>query len=135
MNWEFPRAGKQYATFARVPLCRACGYPYVPPGVGGGCCSVRCTHYLETASHPVLGDPLFGPHQSMLCRGGCGLRFDSRGIVLCPECWDRSRSKAGSEISAPDRVTGADGKSEAFTPARHDEPIRSDRDPRSRCFW
>jgi hypothetical protein len=120
MNWTFPRAGKQYATFARVPICSACGGSFVPPGFGG-CCSVRCTQYLEVARHPVLGSPMFGPQQNMLCRGGCGVRFDSRGINLCVECWDQSRT---TEVATP----------AAPRPARTYGPD-SDRDPRSRCIW
>jgi hypothetical protein len=122
MNWEFPRAGKQYAAYARIPLCRACGNPYVPPGYDG-CCSVRCTQYLEVARHPVLGDPLFGPQQNMLCRGGCGVRFDSRGINLCPNCFFKSRP-GSNEVVTP----------AAPRPVRHDEPI-IERRPRSRCLW
>jgi hypothetical protein len=122
MNWEFPGAGKQYATFARVPLCKACGNPFVPPGYGG-CCSIRCTQYMEVARNPVLGDPLFGPQQPMLCRGGCGLRFESRGINLCPDCYFKARP----------------GSNEAATPVAP-RPVRtygpdSDRNPRSRCLW
>jgi hypothetical protein len=119
MNYPFPRAGKQYGSYARVPLCRACGNPFVPPGFHG-CCSERCVEYL--AIEPVLGDPMFGPHQSMLCRG-CGLRFESRGLVLCPECYFRSRQ----------------GSNEAATPAAP-RLVRtygpdSDRNPRTRCLW
>jgi hypothetical protein len=71
---------------------------------------------------PVLGDPLFGPQQSMLCRK-CELRFDSHGIVLCVDCWDRSRSTEAVGVG-----TGL------AAPVRHDGPI-NDRNPRSRCIW
>jgi hypothetical protein len=135
------RLGSNYGEYARIPLCRGCGNPFVPPGVDG-CCSVRCTQYLASRQ-PVLGDPLFGPQQSMLCRGGCGLRFDSRGLVLCVECWDRSRSNDRDLATFQDRKvdglpTERVGK-EAATPAvprpvRHDEPI-NDRNPRTRCHW
>jgi hypothetical protein len=114
-------SGKQYGEYARIQICRACGNGYVPPG-SGGCCSVRCVSYLEVARHPVLGDPLFGPQQSMLCRG-CSLRFESRGINLCPDCFFKSRP----------------GSNEAVMPTAP-RPVRtygpdSDRDPRSRCHW
>jgi hypothetical protein len=130
------KLGSNYGAYARIPLCPACGNPYIPPGYDGHC-SVRCISYLAASRQPVLGSPMFGPHQSMLCRGGCGVRFDSRGLVLCVDCWDRSRpTKAGSENAERDRVAGGDGKSEALTPrpVRHDEPIQ-DRNPRSRCHW
>jgi hypothetical protein len=134
MTWTFPRAGKQYGAYARVPICRACGNPFVPPGFDG-CCSVRCVQYLAVARQPVLGDPLFGPQQPMMCRG-CGLRFESRGIVLCPDCWDRSRSNeaeagvgVGAGLAAPE-VTPV-----TPTAVRHEAPI-SERDPRSKfCHW
>jgi hypothetical protein len=132
------KLGSNYATFARIPLCRACGNPYVPPGFAG-CCSVRCTQYLEVARHPVLGDPLFGPQQNMLCRGGCGVRFDSHGINLCPDCFFKDRAavigpaeaRPGSVTPEVTPVTPTPGPP---TPVRHDELI-IERLPRSRCHW
>jgi hypothetical protein len=109
----------------RVSICRACGGGFIPPA-HGNCCSERCVHYLAIASVPVLGNPLFGPQQPMLCRGGCGLRFESRGIVLCVECWDRSRSST--------EAVGVGVGPGLAPPARHDGPI--DRAPaRSLCHW
>jgi hypothetical protein len=113
------RLGSNYDAYARVPLCSACGNPFVPPGYAG-CCSARCVLYLEVARKPELGNPLFGPQQPMTCRG-CGLRFEGRGLTLCPECWDRSRSNEAATPAAP-------------RPVRHDEPIK-DRNPRTRCHW
>jgi len=106
----------------RVSICRACGGGFIPPA-HGNCCSERCAEYLAIASEPVLGDLMFGPHQAMLCRGGCGLRFDSRGITLCPDCFFKARP----------------GSNEAATPAaprpvRNDGPI-FERNPKSRCLW
>jgi hypothetical protein len=111
----------------RVSICRACGGGFIPPA-HGNCCSVRCCRYLEVAREPVLGDPLFGPQQSMLCRGGCGRRFDSRGINLCPACWERSRSD-GSELPRSEEATAG------CHATRHDEPSIDRAPARSLCHW
>jgi len=126
--------GSDYGAYARVPLCRACGNPHVPPGVNG-CCSQRCVDYLEVARQPVLGDPLFGPQQNMLCRGGCGVRFDSRGLVLCVDCYFRAHPPSECEIvTKPLGHPYGRGAEVGLAPARTYGPT-NDHNPRSRCFW
>jgi hypothetical protein len=126
------KLGSDYGAYARVLICKACGDGFIPPA-HGNCCSERCGRYMEVARHPVLGDPLFGPQQNMLCRGGCGVRFESRGINLCPDCYFKDRAAVIGPAEAHP------GSNEVMTPvaprpARHDEPIQ-ERDPRSRCHW
>jgi hypothetical protein len=137
-TWTFPRAGKQYGAYARVPLCRACGNTFAPPGYSG-CCTTRCVQYLQAASQPVLGDPLFGPQQPMLCRGGCGLRFESRGINLCVDCWDRSRSVSTGVTCVPTlrKFAQSPASTEAAPadPARHDDEAIDRAPARSLCHW
>jgi hypothetical protein len=117
------RLGSNYDAYARVPLCRACGDPYVPPGLAG-CCSVRCTQYLEVAREPVLGDPIYCQRDEPIKCWGCEVSFRSSGLRHCPECFFKARP--GLVTSEVPPVTP--------TPVRHDEPIQ-DRDPRTRCHW
>jgi hypothetical protein len=90
MTWTFPRAGKQYGAYARVPLCKACGGPFVPPGYDG-CCSVRCTQYLEVASQPVLGDPMFCQRDEEIRCWGCEMRFRSEAEDFAEFQWLKER--------------------------------------------
>ena len=118
------RLGSNYDAYARVPICHACGNPFVPPGYDG-CCSVRCVQYLEVARQPVLGDPLFCQRDEPIKCWGCEVSLMSRGLRVCPECWDRSRSTE-AEVGV--------GVGTGLTPVRTYEPIK-DRNPRSRCHW
>jgi hypothetical protein len=123
------RLGSNCDAYARIPLCRACGNPYVPPGAAG-CCSVRCTHYLEVAREPVLGNPIFCQQDEPIRCWGCEVSFMSRGIRYCPECYFKTRPQAVPEVSSvPDSYAPG-----TPTPVRHDEPI-NDRNPRTRCQW
>jgi hypothetical protein len=124
MTWEFPRAGKQYGAYARVPICRACGNPYVPPG-DDGCCSVRCVRYLEVAHQPVLGNSLYCQRDEPITCWGCQLRFRSSGLRVCPECVGLLQFPTG---------VGCNNRAEVTPVIRHDAPI-SDRNPRSSCLW
>jgi hypothetical protein len=139
-------SGKQYGAHARVPICRACGNPFVPPGYDR-CCSVRCVQYLEVARQPVLGDPLFCQRDEPIKCWGCEVSFISRGIRYCPECWDRSRATEAVGVGtglAPatracriDRVEKSSADNFCHSRAifvRTYEPIK-DRNPRSRCHW
>jgi hypothetical protein len=121
------RLGSNYGAYARVPICRACGSGFIPPAHGGAC-SERCVAYLVIASEPVLGGPMFGPHQSMLCRG-CEMRFESPGLVLCPECYFKARPTPNFL-----RKGNSTGQDRAAIGADKFEPIK-DRNPRSRCHW
>jgi hypothetical protein len=109
-----------YGDHGQLQTANASDRPYVPPS-SAGCCSVRCTQYLEVARQPVLGNPVFCQRDEPIKCWGCEVSFTSRGIRYCPECYFKARA----EIYAPDRTP---------TPVRHDEPI-VDRDPRSRCIW
>jgi hypothetical protein len=126
--------GSALTSGERVSICRACGGGFIPPA-HGNCCSQRCVEYLAVASQPVLGDPMFGPQQPMLCRGGCGLRFESRGLVLCPECYFKARPAPTHECETATcgREAGV-SIGTGLAPARTYEPIQ-DRNPRSRCHW
>jgi hypothetical protein len=139
------RLGSNYDAYARVPLCRACGNPFVPPG-HGGCCSVRCTQYLEVARQPALGNSLYCQRDEPIKCWSCEVSFISRGIRYCPECWDRSRSiERKIALNANEAEVGGGvgvGLTQRGSPdpdcnsrsARHDAPI-NDRNPRSRCLW
>jgi hypothetical protein len=124
-------SGKQYGAYARVPLCRACGNPFVPPGYDG-CCSVRCGQYLEVARQPVLGDPIFCQRDEPVKCWGCQVSFMSRGLRFCPECYFKARPGSigpGVGVGLRPEVTPV-----TPAPARHDEPT-IERKPRTLCHW
>jgi hypothetical protein len=123
------RLGSNYGAYARVPICRACGNPFVPPGFDG-CCSVRCTEYLAIAGQPVLGEPIFCQRDEPIRCWGCEVSFMSRGLRVCPECYYfRARPTPDFE---PARNSTGQVRERNFAPTS--EPI-IDRDPRSRCHW
>jgi hypothetical protein len=140
MSWTFPRAGKQYGAYARVPICRACGNPFVRPRFNG-CCSERCLHYLAIASVPALGDPLYCQRDEPIKCWTCEVSFMSRGLRVCPECYFKARgvAEAADANASPATVTGKDAigpEAGTATPARHEEGPINDHDPKSRfCHW
>jgi hypothetical protein len=121
------RLGSNYDAYARVSLCRACGN-FVPPGYGG-CCSVRCTHYLALAHQPVLGDPIFCQRDEDITCWGCQVRFRSSGLRYCPECYFQVRP----DPNFPRRGNST-GQDRVAIGADKFEPI-NDRNPRTRCHW
>jgi hypothetical protein len=116
-----PQWGSARASGARIEICRACRGGFIPPA-HGNCRSERCLHYLAIASVPVLSDQIYCKRDEEITCWGCQVRFMTRGLRYCPECWAR----AGSVTPEMTPVTP--------TPVRHDEPI-IDRNPRSRCHW
>jgi hypothetical protein len=127
-------SGKQYGAYARVPICRACSNPFVPPG-HDGCCSVRCVQYLEVARQPVLGDPIWCQRDEPIKCWGCEVSFMSRGLRICPECFFRARPGPGSiGGTGSTEAEGETGVTVTPIPARHDEPI-NDRNPHTLCYW
>jgi hypothetical protein len=119
------RLGSNYHAYARVPICRACGNPFVPPGYDG-CCSVRCVQYLEVARQPVLGDPIFCQRDEPVKCWGCEVSFMSRGVRFCPECYFKARPGSAEAVGV--------GVGTGLAPVRTYGPIK-DRNPRSRCHW
>ena len=129
------RLGSNYGAYARVPLCRACGGLFVPPGFDG-CCSVRCTEYLAIAAQPVLGDAMYCQRDEEITCRGCEMRFMSRGLRACPECYFARRISLAREIKARPGSTEAVGVGvgTGLAPVRAYGPI-IDRNPHSRCLW
>jgi hypothetical protein len=88
--------------------CRACGYGFLRSAFEP-CCSARCADYLaaggpDKATQARRDDPFadrarFGPVGQFITCAGCGLRFESRGLRLCPDCYaamgDPVERKAG----------------------------------------
>jgi hypothetical protein len=76
--------------------CKACGYGFLRSAFEP-CCSARCADYLaaggpDKATQARRDDPFadrtrFGPVGEITSCRGCGLRFESRGLRYCPDCY------------------------------------------------
>jgi hypothetical protein len=78
------------------PSCKACGYGFLRSAFEP-CCSARCADYLAAVGpdkatqarrdDPFADRPRFGPVGQFIACAGCGLRFESRGLRYCPDCY------------------------------------------------
>jgi endogenous inhibitor of DNA gyrase (YacG/DUF329 family) len=97
--------------------CRACGFRFIN-SAHGDCCTARCAQYLaegnpskaeqERLDNPFSDRRQFGPVGIYTTCRGCGGRFESRGLQLCPDCYpalgDRDDIKKYGAVSKAARA-------------------------------